>query len=240
MARFIKTGPCPKCREKGQDSRGDNLIMYTDGGAHCFACGYHVNPSIAVRLLKRFNKGDDENDKEKATLPIDFTREVPGECWKWLFQYGLPYSYWKDYCGYSPKENRLIITHGNPTRFSIGRGFTMGTSKWKLYGDGHAWCETIGKRLSDKIVLVEDIISAHKVGQVCETLCLFGTDVHNVAIKKLIERNKPVVLWLDRDQQQYLPKKVAKLNTFLQQKVTCLSTMLDPKEYRLDTIKGLI
>ncbi len=32
--------PCPKCRERGNDSSGDNLVLYTDGGSHCHACGY--------------------------------------------------------------------------------------------------------------------------------------------------------------------------------------------------------
>lgn len=36
--------PCPDCREQGDDSSGDNLARYADGGAHCFACGYHEHP----------------------------------------------------------------------------------------------------------------------------------------------------------------------------------------------------
>ncbi len=36
--------PCPKCRENGEDTSGDNLINFGEGrGAHCFACGYHVH-----------------------------------------------------------------------------------------------------------------------------------------------------------------------------------------------------
>ena len=35
---------CPKCREAGGDTKGDNLIVYQDGAAHCFACGHHVFP----------------------------------------------------------------------------------------------------------------------------------------------------------------------------------------------------
>lgn len=36
--------PCPRCRESGEDSSGDNLVVYPDGrGAHCFACGAHLH-----------------------------------------------------------------------------------------------------------------------------------------------------------------------------------------------------
>lgn len=30
--------PCPKCREKGGDTHGDNLTRYSDGHGFCFAC----------------------------------------------------------------------------------------------------------------------------------------------------------------------------------------------------------
>ncbi len=32
--------PCPKCRETGGDTSGDNLARYPDGGAFCFVCKY--------------------------------------------------------------------------------------------------------------------------------------------------------------------------------------------------------
>ena len=34
---------CPKCRSRGKDTSGDNLVIYVgDGGSKCFACGYGV------------------------------------------------------------------------------------------------------------------------------------------------------------------------------------------------------
>lgn len=33
---------CPACAEKGNDTRGDNLVVYENGSQHCHACGYHV------------------------------------------------------------------------------------------------------------------------------------------------------------------------------------------------------
>lgn len=37
-----KREPCPKCRDAGNDTTGDNLNIYPDGNSHCFACGYHA------------------------------------------------------------------------------------------------------------------------------------------------------------------------------------------------------
>ena len=33
---------CPKCRETGNDTKGDNLHVYEDGATHCFACNHHT------------------------------------------------------------------------------------------------------------------------------------------------------------------------------------------------------
>lgn len=33
---------CPECASQGKDTSADNLVRYPDGGAHCFACGYHL------------------------------------------------------------------------------------------------------------------------------------------------------------------------------------------------------
>lgn len=32
---------CPKCRENGEDSSGDNLVRYSDGHGYCFACNHY-------------------------------------------------------------------------------------------------------------------------------------------------------------------------------------------------------
>lgn len=43
MALFKFKSHCPKCVEKGGDKSRDNLANYSDGGKHCFSCGYHVH-----------------------------------------------------------------------------------------------------------------------------------------------------------------------------------------------------
>jgi archaellum biogenesis ATPase FlaH len=43
MALFKFKSQCPKCVEKGSDKSRDNLANYSDGGKHCFSCGYHVH-----------------------------------------------------------------------------------------------------------------------------------------------------------------------------------------------------
>ena len=237
VSRFIRFEQCPRCALSGRDRSADNLGVYDDGGSFCFSCGFHK----PARFSLAFERKDDHvYQAAKAVLPSDFTREIPAECWKWLLQYGLPMSYWKAYCGYSPKENRLIITFGEPIRFSIGRAFTVDHRKWRLYGNGHSYVETLGEQLPGPIVIVEDIISAHKVAHVAPSLCLFGTDVHDVAVKELKKQGRPVVLWLDRDQYTLLSKKIMRLQSLLEAPVTYISTRKDPKELTMNEIKEVI
>jgi hypothetical protein len=227
--------------------------VYSDGSAHCWSCGHHVHAKRRV-----IEERKEHGDESKAVLPRDFTREVPAAGWKWLLQYGLPYSYWRPFVGYSPGEERLVITFGTPVRFSIGRylGNDPGEKdgrgrwlrrpprKWYFYGEGHQYVELLDagceRRDSGPIVLVEDIVSAHKVAHAATALCLFGTNVHDLAVKTLVAAKRPVVIWLDDDQRQEIPKKVGRLQTFLKHPVKAVFTDKDPKEYSLEEIKELL
>lgn len=232
MSKFVHHEQCPKCAERGADRRGNNLGVYSDGSLHCYSCGYHKSPSFRLKHLIK----EERNDYEKTVLPRDFTKEVPSTAWKWLLQYGLTYSYWQAYCGYSEKEGRLIFPVGTPTQFSIGRSFTVGAGKWKIYGDKSSYVEVISNQVSEKVVLVEDLISAHKVGQVSTAIPLFGTSIYDNVIKKLRDLNLPVVIWLDDDQYALLPKKINRLQALLGLPVSYIHTPKDPKEYSLTEI----
>ena len=232
MTKFVRHEQCPRCAERGADRRGNNLGVWSDGGAHCFSCGYHRSASFRLKHLIQ----EEKNDYEKTVLPSDYAKEVPSTAWRWLLQYGLPYSYWQAYCGYSEKEGRLIFPVGTPTQFSIGRSFTVGASKWKIYGDKSSYVEVLSKQLSEKAILVEDLISAHKVAQVATCIPLFGTSIHDNVMRVLKDLNRPVTLWLDDDQYSLLPKKVNRLQSLLGLSAGYIHTAKDPKEYNIAEI----
>ena len=191
MARFVKYEPCPECRSKGRDRRGDNLGRYDDGSGHCFSCGHHEHP----KGLQRYQVNVDAGKQEEGPLPRDFTRTIPATGWQWLLQYGLPFSYWKEYCGYSPSTSRLIITHGTPIETSVGRyvgtddgkGTGEPPRKWRQWGDKLRSATVLESPSGDssEVVLVEDLVSAHKVRQVTACLPLFGTTLYPKAVQAL-------------------------------------------------------
>lgn len=46
MTSVIRRTQCPKCKRQGNDNSRDNLVLYSDGHKHCFACGYHVGTTV--------------------------------------------------------------------------------------------------------------------------------------------------------------------------------------------------
>ena len=42
-SNLIGREPCPVCRERGGDGSGDNLAVYDDGHAYCFACSFYID-----------------------------------------------------------------------------------------------------------------------------------------------------------------------------------------------------
>jgi len=42
MSSVISSKRCPKCAASGNDTSGDNLKVYDDGHAYCFACQFYI------------------------------------------------------------------------------------------------------------------------------------------------------------------------------------------------------
>lgn len=249
MRKQTKTTACPRCRENGGDTRGNNLVVYDDGGYHCFACGYHKSGGFV------FQKPSDVKH-DNPLLPADFQREVPAMAWKWLLRYGLPMSYWKPFVGWSEKYSRLVFTVGDPTCFSIGRYIESSpevrsesgsllrsngarTAKWFVWGDSHRTAVSIGKS-GEKTVFVEDIVSAHKVGRVGQAIPIFGTAVHPAHLRLAKYLGKPIVLWLDKDQQGHTMKKANMISMYTGLSCEVLHTDQDPKELDLQLVKEML
>lgn len=248
MARFDHYEPCPRCTDGGRDRAGDNLAIYSDGGSHCFSCGYHRFP-VGVPVRK-----PEVDDGAKSVLPADFTREVPARAWEWLLQYGLSWRYWTPFVGWSERESRLVITCGTPIGFSVGRFIGTPTTKgepdetplrqprkWFAYGNCHANANVFGWDTDGgKTVLVEDIVSAHKVGQHTPCIPLFGTRVPAPVMTTLRHIGLPILMWLDKDQDVHSARRAAQLAMVTGLPVTYVSTNTDPKCQTISKIGEIV
>lgn len=59
MAKVIGKKQCEKCAERGEDTSGDNHIMYSDGSGYCFACKWLYLPADGYQDLKENTIPDD-------------------------------------------------------------------------------------------------------------------------------------------------------------------------------------
>lgn len=238
MAKVIKHEACPRCRANGKDRRGDNLAVYSDGGVHCFSCGYHRWPSVQVKESRR---DDHHGNAHETVLPRDFTREVPGKAWQWLLQYGLTAKYWEQQgIGWTDFHSRLVFPQGD---FSIGRFIGEADKrkpKWRVWGDDKQRPIVIGAEASPCVALVEDLISAHKVGQVAQAIPLFGTSVWAPLVPVLRHLGAPIVMWLDKDQEEHARKRATRLSVLTGTPVRYVFTDDDPKKLPLQTIAEVL
>jgi twinkle protein len=75
MGQIVKKTACPKCREQGGDTQGDNLVVYTDG-VKCFACGYNNTNSSSETTTKKRKLNLIDNGVYKDLEPRGISKKV--------------------------------------------------------------------------------------------------------------------------------------------------------------------
>ena len=229
MSHLLYKTRCPACAESGRDRAGDNLGVYSDGHAFCYSCGYTTGATLQGKLNKQTKE-----HKEIPAYPEDITNKLGREVYFWLLKYFEP----KDFprCLYSPSERKLYFPLDSGAYQYRYFGDNKDHPKWVGYGINENLIYIKGTMPSTKLVLVEDIISAHKVGHIIPTLCLFGSNISlkRLAAIKLLGYTK-IIIWLDWDKRGYAIK-AAQLAQSIGLTASVIHTQLDPKDYSEEQI----
>lgn len=238
-ARFVKHEPCSKCGSR------DNLARYSDGSAYCFGCG-------AIEKRNTFNYQDYDSGpgetKNQVSIPKDASSTIAPEALTWLTGFGLTIQEIINY-GFlwSPSKKWLIypvnnkVYHGRVGSFQLAgywvRQFNGGKKNLNFFQSGEA-VHFVGLE-SNKVVLVEDIVSAIKVGRHCTAVCLFGSNVSSELLGALVGRFEEVRVWLDHDK---FPNalRASRKATMLGLNNRVILTDRDPKTYSDEVILGEI
>jgi len=213
---------CPKVPE-GKKSYFDHdcgggrtlIVSNDDAGysAYCFRCvdsGFMKHPELSLpEKLARLSRLAEADAAVKANsfevvLPSGLNMNAsswPRYAALWLYKVGLgSVEIQRLGIGYSEEMDRVVIpvySNGKLVYWQA-RGFTSGRPKYinpdvdkskvlPMYGAG------------DFVVLTEDLLSAIKVGNVAQTLCLMGTSLQDHHLAHLLLLRKPVAVWLDAD-----------------------------------------
>lgn len=246
MSLFLRHESCPKCRENGEDRSGNNLGIWTDH-KFCFKCEYWEGSSAGYSVNNPDNK-----KKEKKTnvldidLPFDCSSDLPKRCLDWLKSYGITNDEIEvNSLLWSEVYQRLIFpvrdNSGNLLYYQ-GRSFNEDGAKYSKYhteGQANKIYHFLGNRNTHRVVVVEDLISAIKVGRHTYCLPLWGSNINEDRIKGLSLLAESLWIWLDKDKAEYsLKTRLRSLPYF--EEVRCIITDKDPKFYNDEEIKEIL
>lgn len=228
---FVRHDACPKCGSR------DNLGVYKDGHQWCFGCGYYK--SGYQRISDRIETGQLSRIQEFSngscsSIPSDSDRNIGVESLRWIKQYGITNEeIEKNHILWSESKEQLIfpIYGGEGELLSWqARNFKEG-SKLKYFTSGRIdeVLHILSHEESDKIVVVEDMISAIKVSRHGTSMPLFGSHISPSRLNRLRLSFNGLVVWLDRDKakEAYKASSRASLMGF---KTKVIVTDKDPKE----------
>jgi hypothetical protein len=239
MSYFITHKPCPRC------GSSDAYAEYDDGHHWCFSCR-KFSPATITSVRQLENVLYEKQKLKKGELPQDLSNEIPKEPYAWLKQYALTAEeITNNNIGWSQQEQMLVFPYlgeGGDVLLWQGRYFPARSPK--VYTSGYPddcilLHHNSGGIYPRRVVVVEDSVSAIKVGRVVDASPLLGSNISRSKAVRLSRLYEHLTIWLDND------KIVSMLKFFetygvLFKTIDYVYTELDPKEYNTEQIKEFL
>jgi len=236
VGRFVKHEGCPECGSR------DNVAVYDDGSKFCFGCHWWTHAttegifnSWSMEQLYQAEPLDKVGD-DFVELPLDSTMELPDEVYRWLIQYIHPQEIMEHQIQWSPGWQRLIFpVYGAKNKLQLWSGRYFGKdkekTKWYIQGRKSELLDVVSANiLSNRVVFVEDRVSAIKVGRIASTMCLYGSKIPLEHARSLSRTFGEATIWLDSDKRREALRQALQLNSFFRQ-VKVVFSEKDPKFY---------
>lgn len=219
---------CFRCHSSG-NYRGDGLVVTSarkavgaERSEHRFIDG----------LASQYNSGDDDSSAwpVSATYWIRSKSITPEE----IRRYGIRFS---------PLSNRVIFP-------IYWEGNLEGYISRKIYKEDKLpkYINNLKSKVAfksiihdkDEVVIVEDILSAIKVGRITNCIAILGTSINDTILKYLLQY-KSYIIWLDNDNRVVINNSIKLLKRLrLFGKVKYINTDKDPKEYTDKEIEEIL
>jgi hypothetical protein len=228
---------CPNCNSKSGVDVHNRLF--------CHAC--HLDfPGNRKNLVTI------ENSKVPLQLPKRNDESLPIKCVEWLDKYEV-YNDSNNFLidiFYSKEYKRLCFPLYNEYDNIVAcwmRDFdtnlypyNMKKVKWLFVGDkSELWLLKPKYKLGHSLVLVEDIISALKIQQINDVICLGGTSLPN-EVFTILNNYKEIILFLDGDMAglKAAQKIRNQLKLFIPVKI--IYAKKDPKDHTYEELEDLL
>lgn len=255
MSRVVRHERCPKCAKLGRDRSADNLAIYDDGSEFCFSCGYTLRSHNSAPNLKFMAKKLYQHSVLSHADALrglgELTFQLPPKAQDWLDKYGITQLEQIQHgIQWSESKQYLILPITNE------HGYVVGTNS-RYFGDNPKHPKYVNSNSNAHIfkvvapvrpsisafVLVEDLLSAIKVGRHCSALCLTGTHLPDDLFLRVLShcsvRHESVVVWLDANMHQKSVLYAKRFSQYLPA-VPLIETDRDPKEHTDKEIVDLL
>ena len=247
MSNFVRHEQCPACAKLGKDNHHDNLGIFADGSVYCWSCGYSRSAKGTEKLKEALQRTDTTIAKT-VSLPRDICFELPVIARDYLRKYSLTQEDINvNRIMWSEEWQRIVFPYFDGERLLGWQGRYLGnqSNKGKWYSQGDLKdimhiCGTRGTPTNERtLVLVEDVVSAIRVGHTVACAPLFGS---HLSVKNALRYNilyPELVLWLDKDKEKYSMSCAHQLQ-MLGLHCISITTDKDPKEYSDKEIREIL
>jgi DNA primase len=241
--------------------KGKSMVLYnTNKGVsrHCFRCSdreFIPHGQRSISALRKSQAAMSYVHSKEVTLPDDFTFDIPKSARTWLLLAGVSTYLSEKYgIGWSPSMGRVILptrrggelvyvqcrdTSPRPTfKYLNNPPNHVGSIITWSDPDTLLWGPVLGE---DTVVLVEDYLSAIRVGRITHAASILGTTITDSRLSQIVSRFSKVVLWFDNDPagQSCASKHTKQLSLMGIPSVT-ITTELDPKMYNNTEIDNIL
>lgn len=184
------------------------------------------------------------HEAPSVSLPSDCDTYIPAVARSWLGKYALTeYEIISNKLLWSQHREMLLFPYFNKynqLEAWQGRSFKEGDRKWFSQGNLKTLYHILPpEHGNDVIVLVEDIVSAIKVGRHVPCLPVFGSTIGLSRFRTLYNRFKRAKVWLDPDKRKQSLKE-AYIGQQLGMDVSVVFSQHDPKEHTNEDIMELL
>lgn len=247
---------CPECGE----NTNTNAMMVSHSSksynGFCFACDHKPFEMKGKQTLEELtelkrinNESLQPTEGARCELPEDFTQDIPLEGRLWLYSNGITDKHRRKYnIGYSERLRRVVMpvydTKGDLIWFQC-RALVKGQKPKYLQPSGDKGSVVFqskterDKGTKGRVVVVEDIMSAIRVGETTLAISLLGTKADTNQINTL-SRFSNVTTWLDSDKAGRNGSKTIRQAVGLLTNTTDIVTELDPKAYSNQQIEKIL
>jgi len=221
--------PCLKC------SSSDARYVYEDGSSYCFSCRTSFRGTVSPYTLPA-------KEKTSTALPDDCSHDFPEHILKWVGQYDISVAELiKNNVYYSAKRNQLIYSwqddKGNTILWQARNFSPEAKSKCYTCGVPEDVLPLYGHQagLIDRLVVVEDPVSAIKAARFGASMPCLGSDLSPNKLKRLqsvlgafLRPSGKVVFWMDGN-MFHKAQKMAQRMQLLGMDAVAVYTEEDPK-----------